>query len=82
MSDSTYELLKEYQPENRGGKKGRRRCRKRIPGDSVWEVDAFLQNIVGVHHVMVAGIYTNELREEMIRLNVDAIGPIDSSDPA
>ena len=45
------------------------------------EVDAFLQKIVGIHHVMVAGIYTKELREEMIRLNVDVIGPIDSTAP-
>jgi L-fucose isomerase-like protein len=46
------------------------------------EVDVFLQKIVGIHHVLVAGIYTKELREEMIRLNVDVIGPIDSAAPA
>jgi hypothetical protein len=46
------------------------------------EVDAFHQKIVGIHHVMVAGIYTKELREEMLRLNVNVIGPIDSSAPA
>jgi len=45
------------------------------------EVDVFLQKIVGIHHVLVAGIYTKELREEMIRLNVDVIGPIDSAAP-
>lgn len=45
------------------------------------EIDAFLQKIVGVHHVMVAGIYTKQLREEMIRMNVDVIGPIDSAAP-
>jgi L-fucose isomerase-like protein len=59
----------------------RRYCSNRAEV-KVREVDVFLQNIVGVHHVMVAGIYTNELREEMIRLNVDVIGPIDSSAPA
>jgi len=31
--------------------------------------------------VLVAGIYTKELREEMIRLNVNVIGPIDSAAP-
>jgi hypothetical protein len=46
------------------------------------EADAFFQKIVGIHHVMVAGIYTKALREEMIRLNVNLIGPIDSSAPA
>jgi hypothetical protein len=30
----------------------------------------------------VAGIYTKALREEMIRLNVNLVGPIDSSAPA
>jgi L-fucose isomerase-like protein len=45
------------------------------------EVDVFLQKIVGIHHVLVAGIYTKELREEMIRLNVDVIGPLDSEAP-
>jgi hypothetical protein len=36
---------------------------------------------VGIHHVLVAGSYTKELREEMIRLNVDVIGPMDSAAP-
>ena len=45
------------------------------------EVDVFLQKIVGIHHVLVAGIYTEQLREEMIRLNVNVIGPIDSAVP-
>jgi len=45
------------------------------------EIDSFLQKIVGIHHVMVAGIYTKEIREEMMRLNVKVAGPIDSSAP-
>jgi hypothetical protein len=45
------------------------------------EAEVFHQKIVGVHHVMVAGIYTKELREEMIRLNANVIGPIDSLTP-
>jgi hypothetical protein len=46
------------------------------------DVDVFLQNIAGIHHVMVAGTYMKALREEMIRLNVDIIGPSDSAAPA
>jgi hypothetical protein len=45
------------------------------------EVDAFLQKIVGIHHVLVAGTYARELREEMIRLNVDVVGPVNSAAP-
>ena len=59
----------------------RRYCSNRAELE-IKEVDDFYQNIVGVHHVMVAGIYTKELREEMMRLNVDVIGPVDSAAPA
>ncbi|MGD9160980.1 MAG: hypothetical protein PVG39_21360 [Desulfobacteraceae bacterium] len=59
----------------------RRYCSNRAELE-IKEVDDFYQNIVGVHHVMVAGSYTKELREEMIRLNVDVIGPVDSAHPA
>jgi len=45
------------------------------------EADAFQRKIVGVHHVMVAGIYTKDIREEMIRLNANVTGPIDSLPP-
>jgi hypothetical protein len=62
-------------------KKMRRYCTNRAEL-KIREVDAFLQKIVGIHHVMVSGIYTKELREEMIRLNVNLIGPLDSSAPA
>ena len=59
----------------------RRYCSNRAEIE-IKEADVFLQKIVGIHHVLVAGIYTKELREEMIRLNVDVIGPIDSAAPA
>jgi hypothetical protein len=62
-------------------KKMRRYCTNRAEL-KIKEADAFFQKIVGIHHVMVAGIYTNVLREEMIRMNVNLIGPIDSSAPA
>jgi L-fucose isomerase-like protein len=59
----------------------RRYCTNRVEL-RIREADAFFQQIVGIHHVMVAGTYTNALREEMIRMNVNLIGPIDSSAPA
>ncbi len=62
-------------------KKMRRYCSNRAEL-KIKEADVFFQKIVGIHHVMVAGIYTKALREEMIRLNVNLIGPIDSSAPA
>jgi hypothetical protein len=62
-------------------KKMRRYCSNRAEL-KIKEADVFFQKIVGIHHVMVAGIYMKALREEMIRLNVNLIGPIDSSAPA
>lgn len=59
----------------------RRYCSNRAELE-IKDADDFYRNIVGVHHVMVAGIYTKELREEMMRLNVDVIGPVDSAPPA
>jgi L-fucose isomerase-like protein len=49
---------------------------------TIKEADAFFQKIVGIHHVMVAGVYTKALREAMIGMNVNLIGPMDSSSPA
>jgi len=43
------------------------------------DAEVFFQKIVGIHHVMVAGIYSKALREEMIRLNVNLVGPVDWS---
>jgi hypothetical protein len=60
--------------------KMRRYCTNRAEL-KIREADVFLQKIVGIHHVMVAGIYTKALRKEMIRLNVDFFGPVDSSAP-
>jgi hypothetical protein len=62
-------------------KKMRRYCTNRAEL-KIKDADVFFQKIVGIHHVMVAGIYTKALREEMIRLNVNLIGPIDSAAPA
>jgi hypothetical protein len=62
-------------------RKMRRYCTNRAEL-KIKEADVFLQKIVGIHHVMVAGIYTKALREEMMRLNVNFVGPVDSLAPA
>lgn len=41
----------------------------------------FLQSIAGIHHVMVAGSYINALRDAMLRMNVNIIGPPDPTGP-
>ncbi|MBN2339561.1 MAG: hypothetical protein JXP48_13595 [Acidobacteria bacterium] len=64
-----------------GMEKMRRYCSNRAEL-KIRDADVFLQKIMGIHHVMVAGVYTKALREEMMRMNVDFIGPIDSSAPA
>ena len=61
-------------------RKMRRYCSNRAEL-KIKEADVFLQKIVGIHHVMVAGVYAKALREEMIRLNVNIIGPADSAAP-
>lgn len=45
------------------------------------DVDRFLQSIAGIHHVMVAGSYTNAIREAALRMNVNVIGPSDFAAP-
>jgi hypothetical protein len=45
------------------------------------DVDRFLQNISNCHYVMVAGTYANAIRDEMLRMNVNVIGPEDSAAP-
>jgi L-fucose isomerase-like protein len=46
------------------------------------EVDRFAQNIAEIHHTMVAGNYANAIREEMIRVNANIVGPVDATAPA
>jgi L-fucose isomerase-like protein len=62
-------------------KKMRRYCTNRAEL-RIDDAEVFFQKIVGIHHVMVAGNYGKALREEMIRLNVNLIGPINPSAPA
>ena len=42
------------------------------------DVDRYYQNIAGVHHVMVAGNYLDEVSEAMSFENVNIIGPLES----
>ncbi len=46
------------------------------------DIDRLHQNLSGCHHVMIAGAYEKALREEMIRMGVNIIGPSDLSSPA
>jgi hypothetical protein len=46
------------------------------------DIDRLHQNLAGCHHVMIAGAYEKALREEMIRMGVNLIGPSDMSSPA
>jgi hypothetical protein len=45
------------------------------------DIDRLHQNLSGCHHVMVAGTYEKALREEMMRMGVQIIGPSDMSPP-
>jgi hypothetical protein len=45
------------------------------------DIDRLHQNLAGCHHVMIAGTYEKALREEMIRMGVNIIGPSDMSSP-
>jgi L-fucose isomerase-like protein len=44
-------------------------------------VNRFLQSIAGIHHIMVAGTYTKEISDAMLRMNVNVISPSDWTVP-
>jgi len=46
------------------------------------EIDRFLQNIAGIHQVMVAGSYTQAIQQALLRMNVTITSPADSTPPA
>jgi L-fucose isomerase-like protein len=46
------------------------------------EIDRFLQNIAGIHQVMVAGSYTEAIQKALLRMNVAITSPADSTPPA
>ncbi len=41
------------------------------------DVHRYLQNVAGIHHIMVAGSYAKEIYDAMLRMNVDVIAPPD-----
>ncbi len=45
------------------------------------DIDSFLQNITGIHHIMIAGNYTKAMEEALTRMNVSIIGPSDFKAP-
>jgi L-fucose isomerase-like protein len=45
------------------------------------DAERFVQNIADIHHTMVAGSYSNALRDEMLKLNVGVIGPFNPTVP-
>jgi L-fucose isomerase-like protein len=45
------------------------------------DISSFLQNIAGCHHVMVAGTYAKAVRDAMLRMNVNIVGPTDLAAP-
>jgi hypothetical protein len=46
------------------------------------DIDRLHRNLAGCHHVMIAGAYEKAIREEMMRMGVQIIGPSDMSSPA
>lgn len=61
--------------------KMRRYCTNRAEV-KIKEIDRFLQNIVGIHQVMVAGSYTQAIQQALLRMNVRITSPTDSTPPA
>jgi hypothetical protein len=41
------------------------------------DVHRFLQNVAGIHHIMVVGSYAKEISDAMLRMNVDVTAPPD-----
>jgi L-fucose isomerase-like protein len=64
-----------------GMEKMRKFCSNRAEVQ-IKDVNQFMQNIAGIHHIMVAGIHTRAIRDAMLRMNVNVIEPPDSAAPA
>jgi hypothetical protein len=47
----------------------------------ILDADRFLQNIPGIHQVMIAGNYTNAIKDALFGMNVRMIGPSDFTPP-
>jgi L-fucose isomerase-like protein len=64
-----------------GMEKMRRFCSNRAEVQ-IKDANRFLQNIAGIHHVMVAGSYTKAISDALIRMNVKLVAPPDFDAPA
>jgi hypothetical protein len=45
------------------------------------DVNGFLKNIAGIHNILVAGNHSQEIRDAMLRMNVNVIAPPDLTTP-
>lgn len=45
------------------------------------DVKGFMQNIIGIHHNMIAGSFGKEISDAMVRMNVNVIAPPDMTAP-
>lgn len=45
------------------------------------DADRFLQNIAGIHHIMIAGNYSKQIKDALLAMNVSLIGPSDFTAP-
>jgi hypothetical protein len=45
------------------------------------DVDRFLQNIAGIHHIMIAGNFSKAMNDALLGMNVSIIGPSDFTAP-
>jgi L-fucose isomerase-like protein len=45
------------------------------------DADRYLQNIAGIHHMLIAGNYSRAMRDALLAMNVGIIGPSDFSAP-
>jgi len=65
---------------NMPSSKMRRYCSNRAEV-KIKDMDRFVQNITNCHHVMVAGIYTDQISDALLRMGVNIIGPADMTAP-
>ena len=47
----------------------------------VRDAGRFLQNIAGIHHIMITGNYTKAIEDALFRMNVSMVGPSDFTSP-
>jgi len=45
------------------------------------DVNGFLMNIAGIHNILIAGSHSQEIRDAMLRMNVQVIAPPDLATP-